>query len=200
MTVIQLQSSVSSETQKPDLFIHSPVALDEPLMSVIQDLGVVKHIVSPNYEHVKYAKMWSEAFPDANMWGCPGLMEREPNVAWTGEIPFGCRPSGYKSNNDGAGGSKEMSRPKDMWDWEELQPLHVDVEVNPFTSRPFFNEVVFFHKPSKSLLTTDIYWNYPASDGITNSQYDDSEEDYGVWELAPKVDRVPFGSRCVDLF
>ena len=71
-----------------------------------------------------------------------------------------------------------------------MQPLHIDIEKNPFTGKPFFNEVVYFHKPSKCLIMTDLFWNYPG-DGVPNSQYSRNDS----WELAPVVDEVPFGSR-----
>ena len=37
------------------LWVHSPVQLDDTLAAALDELGDVKHIVSPNYEHVKYA-------------------------------------------------------------------------------------------------------------------------------------------------
>jgi hypothetical protein len=68
--------------------------------------------------------------------------------------------------------------------------LHVDVEVNPATGKPFFNEVIYFHTPSKTLMVTDLWWNYPAST-VPNSQYGRND----AWELAPVVSEVPLGSR-----
>lgn len=117
------------------------------------------------------------------MWGCPGLSERMPEIQWKGEIPAGYRPKDWK-------GKITSTDPEGIWDTDTLQPLHIDVEKNPFTGRPFFNEVIFWHKPSKTLLTTDLFWNYPAS-GTPNSEFgrDDS------WELAPKVDSIPIGSK-----
>lgn len=209
--------------------MHSPVGLDPPLIEALEQLGTVAHVISPNYEHVKYAHQWADQYPTAKMWGCPGLMEREPNVRWTGEIPFGARPPGCAesqiASNDipyGAGpltadatvrnegmtaiGNSE----EDMWDLEELQALHINTETNPFTGRAFFNEVVYYHAPSKTLLTTDLYWNYPRGDGVTNGQvldelkakgikveYNDDKEDgdFGDWELAPNVGDIPFGSK-----
>ena len=29
----------------------------------------MKHVVSPNYEHVKWAAQWKEAFPEATLYG-----------------------------------------------------------------------------------------------------------------------------------
>eukprot|EP00986_Skeletonema_menzelii_P004283 scaffold1453_cov140-Skeletonema_menzelii.AAC.6 len=180
MTVIKQQNG--------DLIVHSPVGIDPPLIRSLEELGTVKHVISPNYEHVKYAHQWAEQYPNASIWGCPGLMEREADVRWTGEVPFGARPSGFR------GGNQNIDEHEDMWDWEEFQPLHIDTEVNPFTGKSFFNEVVFYHTASKTLLTTDLFWNYP-SNGRTNSQISvDNREDFGPWELAPSVGEIPFGS------
>jgi hypothetical protein len=191
-TIIELPSSSSSG--KPDLWIHTPVDLDGPMMQCIQKLGNVRHICSSNYEHVKFAALWYQSFPDADMWGCPGLIERMPQVRWKGEIPSGYRPNGWKGGAGGGGGNGEASTsfaaPEGMWDLNILQPLHINIEKNPFTGRPFFNEVIFYHAPTKTLLTTDLFWNYPAN-GVPNSEFgrDDS------WELAPLVNDVPLGSR-----
>jgi len=223
MTIVKLQSSSSDDDDdaEAELVVHSPVQLDPPLVEALSKLGRVAHVISPNYEHVKYASQWAEAYPVAKVWGCPGLMEREPDVRWTGEVPFGARPRGFATEEeDGTSGrnssNNENNNDEPMWDWEELQPLHIDTEINPFTRRAFFNEVVFYHAPSKTLLTTDFYWNYPRGDGVTNGQITDQLEgegismnvddtaegggkegggDFGVWELAPNVGDIPFGSR-----
>ena len=38
------------------LWVHSPVSLDDDLAAALAELGEVKHIVTPNYEHTKYAQ------------------------------------------------------------------------------------------------------------------------------------------------
>ncbi len=38
------------------IWVHSPVQLDDDLADALSKLGHVKHIVSPNYEHTKYAQ------------------------------------------------------------------------------------------------------------------------------------------------
>ena len=176
MTVIELESS-SQKSDKPDLWIHSPVALDGPMYQAITQLGTVKYIVSPNYEHLKFAKQWHDTFPDAQCWGCPGLEERLPEIRFTGEIPWHHRP-----NNE----EQSIVLP---WNSTTLQALHIDCETNPFTGKPFFNEVVYYHQPTQTLIVTDLFWNYPTQ--VPNAQFgrDDS------WELAPTVDSIPVGSR-----
>jgi len=111
-------------------------------------------------------------------------MERMDGV-YNVEIPFGIRPG-------------DDLDPNIFWDGSELVSLHIDCEVNPFTGKPFFNEVIFYHVPSKSLLVTDLYWNYPAS-VVTNEIYSDlpgGDVDFGSWELAPTVEKIPFGTRA----
>eukprot|EP00435_Cladocopium_sp_Y103_P060114 s182_g21.t2 len=68
------------------LWVHSPVNLDEPLRQALKELGPVKHIVSPNFEHVKWAKQWKEAFPDAILWGTPGMVEKFPEIPFDREL------------------------------------------------------------------------------------------------------------------
>lgn len=169
MTVIQLGDG--------KLWVHSPVGLDSQLEEALSKLGTVTYVVSPNYEHLKYAPQWYKAYPDAFMWGCPGLAERMPDIEFEGELPAHIiRPVGVSLPN--------------CWDLDTITPLHLDMEVNPFTGKPFFNEVIFYHRPSKTLITTDLYWNYPQDSGIPNDHLGGSE-----WELAPRVDSIPIGSK-----
>ena len=159
--------------------------------------------------------------PHCQSLGLSWPSRRVLDVKWTGELPFGARPPGFCNNTDQAalldtsrmveqGSNDSRSSGSDivteMWDWDILQPIHIDAEINPFTRQSFFNEVIFYHRPSKTLLTTDIYWNYPENDGVTNGQLsrtmmeednDDEDEDFGVWELAPNIinDAIPTGSR-----
>jgi hypothetical protein len=44
----------------------------------------------------------------------------------------------------------------------QIEVTFMSHEHNPFTGKPFFNELLFFHKPSKVLLTTDFFWAYPS--------------------------------------
>jgi hypothetical protein len=52
----------------------------------LTELGPVKHVVSPNYEHLKYAKQWIAAYPDATAWACPGLQELKPDIKYSNTI------------------------------------------------------------------------------------------------------------------
>ena len=39
----------------------------------------------------------------------------------------------------------------------------------PLTSIPFFNEVVFAHAPSRTLIVSDLWWNYPSGEDVPRS-------------------------------
>jgi glutaredoxin len=123
------------------LWVHSPVELDAPLKAALAALGPVKYIMSPNYEHVKYAQQWIDAYPDAIAYGCPGAKEKFPQISFQAEVGVGnAVPEAWAS---------------------DLLVTYMDCEHNPFTRSPFFNEVVFVHLPTKTLIVTDLFWNYP---------------------------------------
>lgn len=128
------------------LWVHSPVDLDEPLKTQLATLGEVKHIVSPNYEHVKWAAQWKEAYPEATLYGSPGMMQKKPAIPWDVEV--------------GAG-----NRAPKAW-LGEIEVAFFDCETTPIVGGAFFNEVVFHHAPSGCLMVTDLFWNYPEGDAV----------------------------------
>lgn len=132
-----------------NLLVHSPVNCDNQLKKSLLDISRQKSpaafIIAPSYEHLKYASQWSSTFPGAKVIGCPGLKEKEPNLPI--QLQFG-----------DAIDEMRLSMLN-----KEVDHIWFDCELNPFTGKPFFNEVVFYHKASKALLITDLFWNYPSS-------------------------------------
>lgn len=134
------------------LWIHSPVELDEILSETLRALGPVKHIVTPNTEHQKYAQQWLLAYPDARGYACPGLRKQRPEIGWTSDVGVDIEGRWTAEAPAAWGGVFDL-----CW---------IDAERGPFMDRPFFSEVVFCHRPSKILFTTDLYWNYPTGTGV----------------------------------
>eukprot|EP00899_Mesostigma_viride_P021460 jgi/Mesvir1/29315/Mv01573-RA.1 len=126
------------------LWVHSPVDLDDKLRKELEVLGPVGHIVSPNYEHLKWAQQWIDAFPNAQAFAPPYLLQKGTKIKFTSTMGEG--------NNDAPG----------AWGGAFALTSFADLEHNPFTKRPFFNEVLFVHLKSGSLIVTDLYWNYPS--------------------------------------
>jgi hypothetical protein len=85
------------------LWIHSPIELDDATRRAVDALGPVKFVVSPNYEHVKYAKQWKEAYPNATLYGCPGLKAKTAGVipydVDLGDVPNRALRSGTASSS-----------------------------------------------------------------------------------------------------
>ena len=158
---------ITEGPNKGGLLVHSPVNLDADLQVELKKLGGgVKVVIAPNYEHLKYSKQWAEAFPAAEMWACPGLPERMPEVRW----------------------SKEM-RTETVGDFELVW---FDCESNPVTGKSFFNEVVFFYKPLKALFMSDVYWNYPGD--LPSANYA-TEMAFNGEQVVPEFE-VPFNTKA----
>src|SRR5215831_19759706 len=68
MTVVRLKNG--------DLFLHSPIAFEATLAGLLQSMGRIGHLVSPNQFHYAHIGEWSRAFPDAVTWASPGVRAR----------------------------------------------------------------------------------------------------------------------------
>lgn len=137
-----------------DLWVWSPVKLDEDLGSEVDALGRVAHLVSPNKIHHLYLPQWHAAYPDAKLWGPASTIARFPALPF--EAPL---------ENDAP---------------EAWQP---DLDQAWFRGSIMMDEVVFFHRPSRTVILADLieafsdaflkdhwsWWQRPlaALDGIT---------------------------------
>ena len=157
------------------LWVHSPVDLDEPLKRELSKLGPVKHVVSPNYEHVKWAAQWKAAYPDATLYGCPGIKNKYPDIPWDEEVGI----------NDGA---------PEAW-LGEIDVAFFDCETTPIVGGPFFNEVLFHHAPSGCVMVTDLFWNYPADADEVGWEGGDVPLGTKAWKFGMDKVYLPFYRR-----
>jgi len=151
------------------LWVHSPVDLDSPTRAAVDALGPVRHIVSPNFEHVKWAAQWKRAYPSATLWGCPGMREKKPDIPWDDEV------------------GRDDADPPEWLD--EFKLAWFDSERNPFVGGAFFNEVVFAHGPSRTLFVTDLFWNYPGGGDVPLGTR--------AWKFGMDVVYLPFYKRAM---
>lgn len=119
-----------------DLFIHSPIHLTEPLRDAINALGTVRHLISPNKIHYWWVGSWGEAWPDAIKWASPGVTERAAKHGITFDRDLTDSPAS---------------------EWA------VEIDQLVVHGGRFMEEVVFFHKPSLTLILTDLIENFEAS-------------------------------------
>lgn len=109
------------------LWLHSPVPLSAALRQQIDALGEVAYIVAPNKLHHLYLSACAAAYPKAQLFGARGLAKKRPDVG-------GLRTLGA------------VSEPGWQHDLEQLQVLGL----------PISNEVLWFHRASRTLIMTDL--------------------------------------------
>lgn len=112
------------------LFVHSPIALDTEVREAVDALGPVTAIVAPCLFHHLFVGEWAQAYPAASVSACPGLDAKRKDVAWSRVL-----------NDEPAG------------EWKG------SLEQAFFGALPVSNEVVFFHRKSKTLISSDLIFN-----------------------------------------
>lgn len=123
MTVVRLQDG--------SLWLHSPVPISSELKAELTALGEVKYVVAPSKMHHLFAADCMAAFPQAALFGAPGLQAKRPDLQGMRELQAVAEPS-----------------------WQE------DLAQHFFAGMPLVNETVWFHKPSRTLIVTDLLQYY----------------------------------------
>lgn len=112
------------------LALHSPIPIDDTMAQAIAALGEVAIIIAPNNFHHLYLPAACQRYPQAEVWGSPGLPKKRPEVVFTGLLEKGARPR-----------------------WSDvLAPFFLD-------GAPGMSETVFIHRPSKTLIAVDSFFN-----------------------------------------
>ena len=112
------------------LFVHSPVGLDDATRAAVDALGPVRAVVAPSLFHHLSVDAWSRAYPDAVLCACPGLERKRADLPWQRVLG---------------------DTPEPEWRGEIDQVF--------FGARSLENEVVFFHRASRTLLCADAVFN-----------------------------------------
>lgn len=133
MTVVRLPGG--------GLFVHSPVALDEPTRAAVDALGPVAAIVAPSLYHHLYVGEWARAYPEASLSGCPGLAKKRADVPWSRVLG---------------------DQPADEW--------RGSLEQVFFGALPMQNEVVFFHPKTRTIISSDLVFDLASHpSGLTRA-------------------------------
>jgi short-subunit dehydrogenase len=116
-----------------DLLLHSPTGYSEALHQELNRIGPVKYLLAPNVAHWMFLPEWQKALPLAKLYAAPGLAGRAQ-----------VRRSGLRIDRELGDATPN--------EWAE------DIELVLITSF-FFSEVELFHKPSRTLVLTDLVQN-----------------------------------------
>jgi hypothetical protein len=116
------------------LWVHSPVPIDDALAAEIGGLGRVLYVVAPSAFHHMFAGKFAARFPGAKLFVAPGVARKQPKLAFAGTLtdPLG----------DGS-----------------VAPWSAEIDQIFLEGAPKMNEVVFFHRASRSLLVSDLFFN-----------------------------------------
>lgn len=116
------------------VWVWSPVALTEALAEAVCAIGPVRYIVSPNKFHHLFLQEWMERWPDAHLYLPPGLARKKPELRFYAEL--GDRPDPS---------------------WED------DIDQVVFHGSLLMEEVVFFHRASRTAIFTDLIQRFSPS-------------------------------------
>lgn len=126
MTVIRLADG--------GLFLHSPVRLDAATRAALDAIGPVRMVVAPSKVHHFFVGDYLTAYPNARIYGAPGLAEKRRDLTFHGVL---------------------SDEPAVEWRGE--------IDQHVFRGAAGINEVAFFHAATRTLLLTDLAFNVPAN-------------------------------------
>lgn len=113
-----------------DLIIHDPCPIDDAIKREIDSLGPVRFILAPGSYHYLFVTDFQHKYPDAETYLCPGLDSKHPDIQFDGILG---------------------NAPDPRWQTALDQVL--------IQGTRYICEVVFFHKPSGTLILVDLLEN-----------------------------------------
>jgi hypothetical protein len=118
------------------LVVHSPTRLDLASQEEFQKLGPIVAIIAPSWWHDLYLRQYLSAYPDARFYRVPTLVRQNRSLPLA-ELQNGLAPS--------------------LWA-DEIDQVHVQ------GIGLFLDEMVFYHRPSRSLIVADLLFNLSSKD------------------------------------
>jgi Domain of unknown function (DUF4336) len=112
------------------LWIHSPVGLTPELARAIDPLGRVGALVAPNKYHHLFLRDWIAAYPTAGIYAAPGLPQKRRDIVFSDHLT-------------------DLAPSK----WAE------EIDQVVFRGSRSFDEMVFFHRQSRTAILTDLIVN-----------------------------------------
>jgi hypothetical protein len=117
------------------LVVHSPIRLTDELRSAAASAGRARFIIAPNRFHHLFVPDWQQAYPDAQTFCAPGLDTKRADLKFTAIL----------GDDPPAAWANEM----DQAFMRAFPPL---------------NELVFFHRKTRTLIFTDLLFNIARHD------------------------------------
>ncbi len=118
-----------------ELLVHSPVSLSDGLRDELAALGEVRFVVPASILHGHlYMEQYRDAYPQARLFGVPGLERKRPDLRFDGML-----------------GNSPEPEWSDELDQERFDGHRVAGRV--------LNEVEFLHRGTRTLISGDLCFN-----------------------------------------
>jgi len=116
------------------LWLHSPIQFNDKLKSALEKIGVVKYLIAPNRYHHMYLESFVEGYPEALVYAAPGLVTKRKDILFHRSL----------NNNE-----------PQIWS-EEIKSISI-------AGIPMLDEIAFLHIKTKTLILTDLCFNYGST-------------------------------------
>ncbi len=120
------------------LWVDSPVSVPPETLKRITGLGPVTYLVAATPRHVWRLSAWHTLFPEAQLWAS----RPTPFTLKKGPLPF-----------------------TGILDDEPPQAWKIDIDQLAFKGNPLIEEILFFHKPSRTVILDDLIQIHPKVEG-----------------------------------
>jgi Domain of unknown function (DUF4336) len=111
------------------VLLHSPIPVDDALAAQIAQIGPVTQLVGPNLFHHTHLSAAQQRWPEARLWGAPGLAQKRKDLRFAGAVDSADAP------------------------WKaELRPIVLQ-------GCPMVNETVYLHEASGTLVCADLVFH-----------------------------------------
>lgn len=140
-----------------NLAVFSPVALTPEVKAKVAErasaapAGEVKYLIAPDVEHHIFLSPWAKEYTNADVIGMQGLPEKREKDEST---------RGLKFHHVFTPTNKRDLRITPEFD-DEFDYEFIDAHRN--------KELVFFHKPTRTLIEADLLFNLPATEQFSRS-------------------------------
>jgi Domain of unknown function (DUF4336) len=118
-----------------NLLLHSPVPLDQATQAELDALGPVRFVVAPNRYHHLFVAEYARTYPQAKILAAPGLDLKRKDLRFDA-ILSPAAPSEWAG----------------------------EIDQTIFQAFPPLNEVIFFHRSSRTVVFTDLLINIQTSE------------------------------------
>jgi len=123
------------------LWLHSPVSIDAGLRQALDSLGPVEFVVAPNKFHHLFVGEAASTWPSASIYGVPGLEKKRQDVSFDAML------------------GRDAASP-----WTaDLDQIAIEGTL--------LEETVFFHRGSRTLITSDLAENCLQAEHLPTRLY-----------------------------